>query len=95
MVAGDIAIVGVGVDTEEVLLVALNNVPAGESVFFTDDEWNGTAFNSGEGFYEWVTPAIIAGDVFTITKTSCSAGELLPKEQVIGKCQGRKPTTFH
>ena len=38
---GDIAIIGVGVDTEEILLVALADVSSGESVFFTDDEWNG------------------------------------------------------
>ncbi|RNC85933.1 MAG: T9SS C-terminal target domain-containing protein [Balneola sp.] len=63
--AGDIAIIGVGVDDEEVLLVALTDISSGESVFITDEEWGGSAFNSGEGFYEWVTPSISAGDVFT------------------------------
>ena len=72
--AGDIAIIGVGVDTEEILLVALADVSSGESVFFTDEEWNGNSFNSGEGFYVWITPSISAGSVFTLTKTSVSVG---------------------
>ena len=72
--AGDLAIIGVGVDDEEVLVVALEDIPSGESVFFTDDEWAGSAFNSGEGFYEWVTPAITAGTVFTITTATTSVG---------------------
>lgn len=67
LTAGDIAIIGVGVDNEEVLMVALANIPAGQSLFITDDEWAGSAFNSGEGFYEWVTPAISEGDVFVWT----------------------------
>jgi|GEM_PF-2507763 len=72
--AGDLAIIGVGVDDEEILIVALNNIPSGESVFFTDDEWNVSSFNSGEGFYEWVTPVISAGTVFTLSPTTSSAG---------------------
>ena len=72
--AGDIAIIGVSVDDEEVLLVALSDIPSGEAVFFTDDEWGGSAFNSGEGFYEWTTPSISAGTVLTLTKTSTTVG---------------------
>lgn len=72
--AGDLAIIGVGVDDEEVLVVALENISSGEEVFFTDEEWNGSSFNSGEGFYKWVTPSITAGDVFTLTTTGSSAG---------------------
>ena len=72
--AGDIAIIGVGVDDEKILLVALADIPSGESVFFTDDEWDGSAFNTGEGFYEWVTPTINAGTVLTLTTSSTSAG---------------------
>ena len=74
LAAGDIAIIGVSVDDEEVLLVAMENIPSGESVFFTDDEWGGTSFNSGEGFYEWITPTITAGTVFTLTTTTSSVG---------------------
>jgi hypothetical protein len=74
LTAGDLAIIGVGVDSEEVLLVALADIPSGESVFFTDDEWAGSAFNSGEGFYEWVTPTITAGNTITLTKTTSSVG---------------------
>ena len=41
--AGDIAIIGLSVDNEEALLVALEDIPEGEAVFFTDDEWNGSS----------------------------------------------------
>ncbi|APY07950.1 hypothetical protein BWZ20_06370 [Winogradskyella sp. J14-2] len=71
---GDLAIIGVSVDNEEILVVALEDIPAGESVFFTDDEWSGNAFNTGEGFYEWLTPSITAGTVITITTTGTTAG---------------------
>lgn len=71
---GDLAIIGVSVDNEEILVVALEDITAGESVFFTDDEWNGTDFNTGEGFYEWITPSIAAGTVITITTTGTTAG---------------------
>jgi hypothetical protein len=74
LTAGDIAIIGVSVDDEEILLVALADIPAGESVFFTDDEWGGSAFNTGEGFYEWVTPLISAGTTFTLTTSSTTVG---------------------
>tara|TARA_R110002111_G_scaffold98272_3_gene151609 strand:+ start:8743 stop:12174 length:3432 start_codon:yes stop_codon:yes gene_type:complete len=71
---GDLAIIGLSVDDEEVLIVALEDIPSGESVFFTDEEWGGTSFNSGEGFYEWITPAITAGTVFTIDTSGTSVG---------------------
>lgn len=71
---GDLAIIGVGVDEEEILVVALTDIPSGESVFFTDEEWGGSNFNTGEGFYEWVTPTIVAGTVVTITTANTTAG---------------------
>lgn len=72
---GDLAIIGVSVDNEEFLLIALVDIPSGESVFFTDNEWNGSnAFNTSEGFYEWVTPSIKAGTTITLTTTSSSFG---------------------
>jgi hypothetical protein len=72
--AGDIAIIGVSVDDEKVLIVALVDIPSNETVFFTDDEWNGSSFNTGEGFISWVTPSITAGDVVELTTTSSTAG---------------------
>lgn len=75
LTAGDIAIIGVGVDDEEILLVALADIPSGESIFFTDDEWAGSAFITGEGFYEWQTASTIsAGTVITLTTSAASVG---------------------
>jgi len=72
--AGDLAIIAVSVDDEEFMVVALTNIPSGESIFFTDEEWGGASFNTGEGFYEWVTPVITAGEVITISTSSTSVG---------------------
>ncbi|GLB50341.1 lamin tail domain-containing protein [Neptunitalea lumnitzerae] len=67
---GDIAIIGVGVDSEDVYLVALKDINAGEIIFITDEEASTSgSFNSGEGFFSFTTPNITAGDVFMF-KTS-------------------------
>lgn len=79
---GDVGIIGVGVDDEQVLLVALNDIPAGEILFITDEEWAGSSFSSGEGFFKWETPEIDAGIVITLNMTlrKTSLGDTLKLE---------------
>ncbi|GLB50343.1 lamin tail domain-containing protein [Neptunitalea lumnitzerae] len=72
LTAGDFAIVGFNANDEYVTIAALSDIPSGETVFFTDEEWNGATFNTGEGFLEWITPTISAGDVFTLTTSGMS-----------------------
>ncbi|SNR16675.1 lamin tail domain-containing protein [Tenacibaculum jejuense] len=73
--AGDIAIIGVSVDNEDVLLVALKDIPANESVFITDDEWDTDKFRTGEGFHEWTTPSLTKGTVVTLSFNDNVASE--------------------
>ena len=63
---GDIAFTGFLADGEDgFAVVALTDIAAGEEVFFRDDEWDGTAFGTGEGEFIWTTSAIAAGSVVT------------------------------
>ncbi|MFC7337707.1 PEP-CTERM sorting domain-containing protein [Haloferula chungangensis] len=66
---GSIGFVGFNVDgDDDFAFVALTAIPANESIFFTDDEWNGSSFIRGEGALEWIAPAsgVTVGQVVTI-----------------------------
>ncbi|MEQ1826644.1 MAG: hypothetical protein ABL921_11895 [Pirellula sp.] len=53
--------------------VALTNFGAGTVFRFTDNEWSGTAFNSGEGFLSFTnTNAIAAGTILRFSSLSSS-----------------------
>ena len=65
---GDIVFVGWDADNEDISFVATAPVAAGEVIYFTDDEWDGTSFVGNEQLFEWVVPAggLAPGDVVTI-----------------------------
>ncbi|CUK04093.1 hypothetical protein PH7735_02740 [Shimia thalassica] len=65
---GDIIFVGWDGDHDDVAFVTTVDVPAGEVIYFTDSEWNGSSFNNGEQLIEWVVPAggIAAGSLMTL-----------------------------
>lgn len=65
---GDIVFVGWDADNEDIGFVATAPVAAGEVIFFTDDEWNGTSFNSNEQLIRWTVPegGLQPGDLVTI-----------------------------
>ena len=46
-------------------MVALADLAPGNTIYFTDNEWNGSAFNTGESYHRWATGAatIAAGTV--------------------------------
>ena len=60
---GDIAFTTFNADRDAIAFVALDTIPAGEVIYFTDNEWNGSAigsggaFNTGEGLMTWTSPA--------------------------------------
>lgn len=69
LTVGSIGFVGFNVDgDDDFAFVAVSTIAENETIFFTDDEWNGTAFNTGEGFLEWTAPAggVAAGEIVTI-----------------------------
>lgn len=52
---------------DDFAMVTFVDIPANTSIYFSDKEWTGTAFNSGEASYEWQTGAntITAGTVIS------------------------------
>jgi len=65
LTAGDIAFTAFNADEDGLSFVALTNIAANTTVFFADNEWTGTAFNTGESFNQWTsgTSTIAAGTV--------------------------------
>jgi PEP-CTERM motif len=78
LTAGDLAFTSFNADEDGFAMVALADVAAGTKVYFSDNEWTGSAFNTGESFSSWTTgdAAIAAGTVIrfsAIDKTSLAA----------------------
>lgn len=69
-VPGDIAIISVNNTHEDFQFVALTSFSAGDSIFFSDQEWNGSSFvtHSSDGVVAYIVPAggITAGHVVEI-----------------------------
>lgn len=72
--AGDIAFIAFNADgNDEFAFVALADIPANTSIWFTDNEWDGTDRfnNTGEGEIEWTYTSILpAGSVVVIAGNS-------------------------
>lgn len=52
--AGDMAFIAFNADgDDDFALVTFVNIPANTSIYFSDKEWTGSGFNSGEASYEW------------------------------------------
>ncbi|MES2185235.1 MAG: DUF3616 domain-containing protein [Pseudomonadota bacterium] len=72
LTTGDIAFVGFNAKSnagvqDAVSFVLLKNVVAGTSIHYTDKEWDGSAFNSGESDLVWTaTSSLAAGTVVTL-----------------------------
>ena len=89
LVPGSIAFIGFNADGNDSLaFVALAALPAGMTIFFSDREWTGSAFNSGEGGWSWTAPAtdVAAGTVITISDISDQDG--VPISANIGTAAG-------
>ncbi len=65
---GDMAFVAFNADgDDDFAMVTFVDIPANTIVYFSDKEWTGTAFNTGEANYEWQIGAAVipAGTVIT------------------------------
>ena len=74
---GDLAVVGFNTDSNEVAIVALADISAGETVFITDQGWDDstnlfTTSTSLDGIITWTTPSMTAGDIITFQITAAS-----------------------
>lgn len=78
---GDLAFTSFNADEDGWSMVSFVDILAGTTVYFTDNEWSGTAFNSGESFHKWTTGAVAAGEVIRfsaiqLTSLAASSGTL-------------------
>jgi hypothetical protein len=75
--AGDIAFTSFDADEDGLSFVAFRDISANTSVYFSDNEWSGDAFNSGESYNVWNSGSgIAAGTVVRFSaydKTSLAA----------------------
>lgn len=69
---GDIAFTGWNADgNDDFSFVALVDINPAESIAFTDNEWDGAAFNAGEGEITWTAATTVpAGTVVSITNAA-------------------------
>ena len=73
--AGDIAFIGFNADgNDDFAIVALTDLDGSSTAFdvtFTDNEWDGSLFNGGEGTLTWTIDSLIsAGTVIAFNNTS-------------------------
>jgi hypothetical protein len=76
-VAGDLMFTGFNADgTDDVAFVLLNSYDANTVIFFSDNEWNGTAWNdNNETYFQWSSTVSLASGT-VITLTSVGSGTL-------------------
>ncbi|HYG28886.1 MAG TPA: Calx-beta domain-containing protein [Allosphingosinicella sp.] len=72
---GSIAITGFNADgTDDLSFVALEDIPAGTEIYVTDNEWSGSAFNTGEGLLRLtVTSTVTAGTIVRLSSLSSAS----------------------
>lgn len=70
LTTGDIAFTSFNADEDGFAIVTFTNIAANTTIYFRDDEWNGSAFNTGEGLHTWTTGASVinAGTVVRFSK---------------------------
>jgi len=75
LTTGDIAFTGFNADgVDNLAFVALAPIPNGTEIHFTDNEWTGAAFNTGESGFTWTaTSAIAEGAIVLIDDVSGTA----------------------
>lgn len=73
--AGEIAFTAFNADEDGWSIVALADLAPNTVVFFTDNEWTGSAFNGGESFHRWTLGAggLAAGSVVRFSNTDTTS----------------------
>lgn len=72
---GDIAFTSFNADEDGWSIVALADIAANTTIYFRDDEWNGSSFNTGEGIHTWNSGGslITAGTVIRFSSVDQAA----------------------
>ena len=72
---GSIAFTGFNADRKDNLaFAAMQDIAAGTVITFTDNEWSGSAFNTGESTWTWTAASDIAAGT-VVTMDNLAAGE--------------------
>lgn len=75
--AGDIMFTAFNADEDGLSFVTFVDIAANTTIYFSDNEWTGSAFNTGESYNQWVSSDVVAaGTVVRFSaydKTSLSA----------------------
>ena len=73
--AGDLAFTAYNADEDGWSLVTFVDLAANTQFYFSDNEWNGSAFNTGESYHGWNTGgnAITAGTVIRFSRIDSAA----------------------
>ena len=80
--AGDIMFTAFNADEDGLSFVTFVDIAANTTIFFSDNEWTGSAFNSGESYNQWVSSDVVAAgtvvrfSVYDKTSLSASTGVL-------------------
>ncbi|MCA6116505.1 choice-of-anchor I family protein [Bradyrhizobium sp. WSM 1738] len=75
LVPGSIAFIGYNADGNDgFAFIVLDTIDPGQVIHFSDNEWDGSAFNSGEGGFSWTNgaTALAAGTVVEFLNTSAT-----------------------
>jgi hypothetical protein len=73
--SGDLAFTAFNADEDGWAMVSLVDIAAGSTVYFTDNEWDGSAFNTGESYFSWNSGSaqINAGTVIRFSSIDTTA----------------------
>ncbi|MEQ1529335.1 MAG: hypothetical protein ABL925_08465 [Methylococcales bacterium] len=70
LLSGDMAFTAFNADEDGWALTTFKTIDANTTIYFSDNEWDGAAFNTGEGFHTWNSgeSAISAGSIIRFSK---------------------------
>lgn len=58
--AGDIMFTAFNADEDGLSFVTFVDIAANTTIYFSDNEWTGSAFNTGESYNQWVSSNVVA-----------------------------------
>ncbi|WP_179019230.1 choice-of-anchor I family protein [Winogradskyella forsetii] len=86
---GDMAFTAFNADgDDDFAMVTFVDIPANSVIYFSDKEWTGTEFNSGEANYEWQTGATVISAGTVITFYTISATPNISHGTIVGSPGG-------
>lgn len=80
--AGDIMFTAFNADEDGLSFVTFVDIAANTTIYFSDNEWTGSAFNTGESYNQWVSGDVVAAgtvvrfSAYDKTTLSASTGVL-------------------